>query len=38
MQGTKANAPDVTAEWALVWQGARPAERVEQFWLYKRLL
>jgi 4-amino-4-deoxy-L-arabinose transferase-like glycosyltransferase len=37
IQGTKANAPDVAATWALAWEGARPAERVEQFRLYKRL-
>lgn len=36
MQGTKQNAPDVTAPWTLVWEGARPAERVEQFRLYLR--
>jgi 4-amino-4-deoxy-L-arabinose transferase-like glycosyltransferase len=36
MQGTKQNAPDVSAPWALVWEGARPAERVEQFRLYLR--
>jgi hypothetical protein len=36
MQGTKTNAPDVSAQWKLVWEGARPAERVEQFRLYQR--
>jgi 4-amino-4-deoxy-L-arabinose transferase-like glycosyltransferase len=36
IQGSKANAPDVTSEWALRWEGARPAERVEQFRLYAR--
>ncbi|MBC7623738.1 MAG: glycosyltransferase family 39 protein [Aeromicrobium sp.] len=35
-QGTKANAPEVSAEWTLRWEGARPAERVEQFRLYQR--
>jgi hypothetical protein len=37
IQGSKANAPDVATEWTLVWEGARPAERVEQFRLYQRL-
>ncbi len=36
IQGSKANAPDVATEWTLVWEGARPAERVEQFRFYKR--
>jgi 4-amino-4-deoxy-L-arabinose transferase-like glycosyltransferase len=36
IQGTKANEPDVAARWTLTWEGARPAERVEQFRLYKR--
>ncbi len=36
MQGTKTHAPDVAAAWQLVWEGARPGERVEQFRLYRR--
>ncbi len=36
IQGTKSNAPDVAPTWSLVWEGARPAERVEQFRLYRR--
>ncbi len=36
IQGTKANAPDVATTWTLAWEGARPAERVEQFRLYRR--
>ena len=34
IQGTKKEAPDIQAPWQLVWEGARPAERVEQFRLY----
>jgi 4-amino-4-deoxy-L-arabinose transferase-like glycosyltransferase len=36
IQGTKANEPDVAVRWTLTWEGARPAERVEQFRLYRR--
>ena len=36
IQGSKTSAPDVAALWSLVWEGARPAERVEQFRLYRR--
>jgi len=36
IQGTKNNAPDVGASWQLNWEGARPAERLEQFRLYRR--
>ena len=36
IQGSQANAPDVGATWSLEWEGARPAERVEQFRLYRR--
>lgn len=36
IQGTKTNAPDVDETWQLKWEGARPAERVEQFRLYQR--
>lgn len=36
IQGSQANAPDVGANWSPVWEGARPAERVEQFRLYRR--
>jgi 4-amino-4-deoxy-L-arabinose transferase-like glycosyltransferase len=35
-QGTKTSAPDVGVQWSLVWEGARPAERIEQFRLYQR--
>jgi len=34
IQGTKAQAPEVESEWQLRWEGARPADRVEQFRLY----
>ncbi|MCA3028130.1 MAG: glycosyltransferase family 39 protein [Rhodocyclaceae bacterium] len=36
IQGSKTSAPDVAAVWSQVWEGARPAERVEQFRLYRR--
>ena len=36
IQGSKSNAPDVGAIWSQAWEGARPAERVEQFRLYRR--
>ncbi len=36
MQGTKTNEPDIGAPWQLIWEGARPAERLEQFRLYRR--
>jgi 4-amino-4-deoxy-L-arabinose transferase-like glycosyltransferase len=36
IQGTKSHTPDVATIWTLAWEGARPAERVEQFRLYRR--
>lgn len=36
VQGSKAATPDIPAPWKLVWEGARPGERVEQFRLYRR--
>jgi hypothetical protein len=36
IQGTKTNEPDIAEPWQLKWQGARPAERLEQFRLYRR--
>ena len=36
IQGSRSSAPDVGAIWLQVWEGARPAERVEQFRLYRR--
>jgi 4-amino-4-deoxy-L-arabinose transferase-like glycosyltransferase len=36
IQGIKNNAPDVDETWQLQWEGARPADRVEQFRLYRR--
>jgi 4-amino-4-deoxy-L-arabinose transferase-like glycosyltransferase len=36
VQGTKTGTPDFNDSWQLVWEGARPAERVEQFRLYRR--
>ena len=35
-QGSKSSALEVEAIWLQVWEGARPAERVEQFRLYRR--
>lgn len=35
-QGTKDSTPAFNQDWQLVWEGARPAERVEQFRLYRR--
>jgi hypothetical protein len=36
IQGNKSTSPDVAADWTMTWEGARPAERVEQFRLYHR--
>ncbi len=36
MQGTKASEPDIHPQWQLRLEGARPADRVEQFRLYSR--
>ena len=36
IQGIKTTAPAVTTSWQLIWEGARPAERLEQFRLYRR--
>jgi 4-amino-4-deoxy-L-arabinose transferase-like glycosyltransferase len=36
IQGTKMASPDIIPSWQLVWEGARPAERIEQFRLYRR--
>ena len=36
IQGSKTSEPDVASIWSQVWEGARPAERVEQFRLYRR--
>jgi 4-amino-4-deoxy-L-arabinose transferase-like glycosyltransferase len=36
VQGSKLAAPDMPTPWQLAWEGARPAERVEQFRLYRR--
>jgi 4-amino-4-deoxy-L-arabinose transferase-like glycosyltransferase len=37
MPGTKSNVPDIDESWNLKWEGARPAERLEQFRLYQRV-
>ena len=35
-QGNRDYAPPISADWQLVWEGARPGDRVERFRLYQR--
>ncbi len=37
VQGMKDNAPEIASNWSLLWEGARPGDNVERFWLYRNL-
>lgn len=34
VQGSRANAPEIPPGWHQVWEGTRPGEKTEYFWLY----